>query len=112
MSIIFDKQTRVLVQGITGREGQARARLMKESGVSILAGVTPGRGGEEVLGIPVFDTVKEAVETVGPLDVSVVFVPAPLVKNAALAAFAAGPGPGSPAPTPWGFFPPTSGCWG
>jgi len=90
MSIIFNNQTRVLVQGITGREGQARTRLMKESGVSVLAGVTPGRGGEEVLGIPVFDTVKEAAEAVGPLDISVVFVPAPLVKNAAMEAFAAG----------------------
>lgn len=90
MSIIFNRQTRVLVQGITGREGQARTRLMKESGVSVLAGVTPGRGGEEVLGVPVFDTVKEAAEAVGPLDISVVFVPAPLVKNAAIEAFAAG----------------------
>ncbi len=90
MSILIDGKKRVLVQGITGREGQARAALMKEYGTNVVAGCTPGRGGEEVLGVPVFDTVLEAWEEMGPLDVSVLFIPAPLVKSAALEAIDAG----------------------
>ena len=90
MSILIDRTKRVLVQGITGREGRARARLMKEYGTRVVAGVTPGKGGGDVDGVPVFDTVQEAWEQVGPLDVSVVFVPAPIVKNAALEAIDAG----------------------
>lgn len=88
MSILIDSSKRVLVQGITGREGRARARLMREYGTQIVAGVTPGKGGQDVDGVPVFDTVEEAVETVGQLDISVLFIPAPLVKNAALEAVA------------------------
>jgi succinyl-CoA synthetase alpha subunit len=79
-----------LVQGITGREGQARAALMKEYGTQVIAGVTPGKGGGDVDGVPVYDTVQEAWEEVGQIDISVIFVPAPLVKNAALEAIAAG----------------------
>ena len=90
MSILIDEKKRVLVQGITGREGQARAALMKGYGTNVVAGATPGRGGEEVEGVPVFDTVLEAWEEVGPLDVSVLFIPAPLVKSAALEAIDAG----------------------
>jgi succinyl-CoA synthetase alpha subunit len=90
MSILIDSTKRVLVQGITGREGRARAKLMREYGTQIVAGVTPGKGGQDVDGTPVFDTVEEAVETVGQLDVSVLFIPAPLVKNAALEALASG----------------------
>ncbi len=90
MSILIDGKKRVLVQGITGREGQARAALMKEYGTNVVAGCTPGRGGEEVLEVPVFDTVLEAWEEMGPLDVSVLFIPAPLVKSAALEAIDAG----------------------
>jgi succinyl-CoA synthetase alpha subunit len=90
MAILVEKTTRVLIQGITGREGRARARLMKEYGTQALAGVTPGKGGEDVDGVPVYDTVKEALEAVGPLDASAIFVPAPLVKNAALEAIDAG----------------------
>ncbi|MBC8449732.1 MAG: CoA-binding protein [Chloroflexi bacterium] len=90
MSILIDETKRVLVQGITGREGMARARLMREYGTQVVAGVTPGRGGQEVEGIPVFDTVQEAWENAGPLDVSVLFIPAPLVKSAALEAIEAG----------------------
>jgi succinyl-CoA synthetase alpha subunit len=63
---------------------------MKEYGTQLVAAVTPGKGGQEVEGIPVFDTVLEAWETVSPLDVSVLFVPAPLVKSAALEAIDAG----------------------
>jgi succinyl-CoA synthetase alpha subunit len=90
MSILIDETKRVLVQGITGREGMARTRLMKEYGTKVVAGCTPGRGGEEVEGIPVYDTVLEAWEEAGPLDVSVLYIPAPLVRSAALEAIDAG----------------------
>jgi succinyl-CoA synthetase alpha subunit len=90
MSILIDQTKRVLVQGITGREGQTRTKLMVGYGTNVAAGVTPGRGGQEVEGIPVFDTVEEAWENAGPLDVSVLFIPAPLVKSAALEAIDAG----------------------
>jgi len=90
MSILIDANKRVLVQGITGREGRARARLMKEYGTQVVAGVTPGKGGQEVDGVPVYDTVLEAVENDGAIDASVLFIPAPLVKNAALESIAGG----------------------
>ncbi len=90
MAILIDGTQRVVVQGITGREGMARARLMADYGTRIVAGVTPGKGGQTVEGVPVFDTVREAWERTGPLDVSVLFIPAPLVKSAALEAIAAG----------------------
>ena len=90
MSILIDKTKRVLVQGITGREGRARAALMKEYGTQVVAGVTPGKGGQEVDGVQVYDTVQEAREKTGEIDISVIFVPAPLVKNAALEAISAG----------------------
>ncbi len=90
MSILIDQAKRVIVQGITGREGMARAQLMKEYGTDIIGGVTPGKGGEEVVGVPVFDTVQEAWENLGPIDVSVLFIPAPLVKSAAMEAIEAG----------------------
>ena len=90
MAILIDENTRVVVQGITGREGSARAALMKEYGTQVVAGVTPGRKGQQVHGIPVFDSVAEAWRQAGPFDASVLFVPAPLVKNAALEAIDAG----------------------
>jgi succinyl-CoA synthetase alpha subunit len=90
MAILIDETKRVIVQGITGREGRARAKLMKEYGTNIIGGVTPGRGGQEVEGLPVFDTVEEAWENLGPIDVSVLFIPAPLVRDAALEAIGAG----------------------
>ena len=90
MSILIDQTKRVLVQGITGREGMARTKLMKEYGTNVVAGVTPGKGGQEALDVPVFDTVEEAWEEVGPIDISVLFIPAPLVKDAALEAIDAG----------------------
>ena len=90
MSILIDNTKRVLVQGITGREGRARAQLMKQYGTQVVAGVTPGKGGQEVDGIPVYDTVQEAGERAGPLDISVLFIPAPLVKGAALEAIDGG----------------------
>jgi len=90
MAILIDETKKVLVQGITGREGMTRTRLMVQYGTHVVAGCTPGKGGQEVEGVPVFDTVEEAVGTIGTIDISVLFVPAPLVKNAALESIAAG----------------------
>jgi succinyl-CoA synthetase alpha subunit len=90
VSILIDQTKRVLVQGITGREGAARTRLMVNYGTHVVAGVTPGKGGVEVEGIPVYDTVVEAWEQTGPIDISVLFIPAPLVRSAALEAIDAG----------------------
>ena len=90
MAILIDEKKRVLVQGITGREGRARTRLMREYGTNVVAGVTPGKGGQSVLGVPVFNTPQEAVDALGRIDVSVVFVPAAGVKEAAISAIEAG----------------------
>ncbi len=90
MSILVNENTRVVVQGITGREGQARSKLMLGYGPKVVAGVTPGRGGEETLGVPVFDSVRQAAEAVGQIDASVVFVPAPGAADAAMEAMDAG----------------------
>ena len=90
MSILIDQTKRVLVQGITGREGMARTKLMREYGTDVVAGVTPGKGNQEVEGVPVFDTVQEAWEKVGPIDIAVLFIPAPIVKPGALESIAAG----------------------
>lgn len=90
MAILIDEKTTVLVQGITGREGSARTRFMKEYGTLVVAGVTPGRGGTTIWDIPVYDTVKRALQAHGPIDVSVPFVPGPLVKEAVFEAVDAG----------------------
>lgn len=90
MAVLIDETKKVLVQGITGREGMARTRLMREFGTQVVAGCTPGKGGQEALGVPVFDTIEEAKESVGQIDISVLFVPAALIKSAALEAIAAG----------------------
>jgi len=90
MAILIDEKKRVLVQGITGREGRARTRLMREYGTNVIGGVTPGKGGQSVLGVPVFNTPQEAVNSLGNIDVSVVFVPAIGVKDAAISAIEAG----------------------
>jgi succinyl-CoA synthetase alpha subunit len=90
MAIIIDEAKKVLVQGITGREGQARTRLMLDYGTNVVAGCTPKKGGQEVHGVPVYDKVAQAVEAHGRIDVSVVFVPARLVKGAAIEAIEAG----------------------
>jgi len=90
MSILIDEKKSVLIQGITGREGRTRASLMKEYGTNIVAGVTPGKGGQEMIGVPVYDTVLEASEACGKFDISVLFIPAPLVRSAALEAIEAG----------------------
>src|SRR2546430_14671613 len=90
MAILIDKTKRVLVQGVTGREGRARTRLMREYGTKVIAGVTPGKGGQTVLGVPVFNTPQEAVKALGKIDISVLFVPAAGVKEAAISAIEAG----------------------
>jgi succinyl-CoA synthetase alpha subunit len=90
MAILIDEKKRVLVQGITGREGRARTRLMREYGTNVVAGVTPGKGGHSVLGVPVFNTPQEAMKSLGKIDISVVFVPAAGVKDAAISAIDAG----------------------
>ena len=74
MSILIDKNTRLIVQGITGSQGKFHTGLMLDYGTAITAGVTPGKGGSEICGIPVCDTVREAVDTYGA-DASVIFVP-------------------------------------
>ena len=83
MSILLNKDTRVMVQGITGRIGRIQAKWMLDYGTNIVAGVTPGKGGELVEGLPVFDTVAEAVKEQG-VEASVFFVPATAVKAAAI----------------------------
>src|SRR6266576_3344966 len=90
MAILIDEKKRVLVQGITGREGQARTRLMREYGTNVVAGVTPGKGGQTVFGVPVFNTPQDAVKALGKIDISVLFVPAAGVKDAAISAIEAG----------------------
>lgn len=79
----------VVVQGITGRQGRFHTELMLEYGTKIVAGVTPGRGGDEVCGVPVYDTIAEAKEH-HTMDASIVFVPAPYALDAALEAVEAG----------------------
>jgi len=88
----IDKDTRVLVQGITGSQGAFHTRLMREYGTKIVAGTVPGRGGQTIEGLPVYDTVVEAKEGHG-VDASIIFVPAPNVLNAALESVEAGVDP-------------------
>jgi succinyl-CoA synthetase alpha subunit len=85
MSVLIDKSTRVLVQGITTTEGRQQTSLMLEYKTEVVAGVTPGRYGQEVMGVPVYDKVSEAVKR-HKIDVSVIFVPKNAVLNAALEA--------------------------
>ncbi len=89
MAILLSRESRVIVQGITGRDGSFLAKLMKEYGTKVVGGVTPGKGGQFVDGIPVFNTVKEAVEKEGA-DVSCIFVPAPFAADAIMEAADAG----------------------
>ena len=86
MSILVNKDTRVLVQGITGREGGFQTERCIEYGTKVVAGCTPGRGGETAFGVPVFNTVAEAVAERGPIDCSLIFVPAPGAADAILEA--------------------------
>jgi malate-CoA ligase subunit alpha len=89
MTILIDSTTRVIVQGMTGRIGQFHAADMVRHGTNVVAGVTPGRGGETVLDRPVFDTVREAVREAGA-EASLVFVPPPGAADAIMEAAEAG----------------------
>lgn len=89
MAILIGKNTTALVQGITGSQGSYHTKLMLEYGTKIVAGVTPGKGGTEVHGVPVFDTVEEAMSRFNA-NASIIFVPAPSAKDAVLENIAAG----------------------
>jgi succinyl-CoA synthetase alpha subunit len=89
MSILVGKNTRLLVQGITGREGAFHTQQMKEYGTNVVAGMTPGKGGEWVHGVPVFDTVKEAVSTTDA-NTSIIYVPARSAADSIMEAADAG----------------------
>ncbi|WP_290623231.1 MULTISPECIES: succinate--CoA ligase subunit alpha [unclassified Archaeoglobus] len=91
MAIIVDENTRVIVQGITGYQGKFHTERMLKYGTRIVAGVTPGKGGTEVLSVPVFDSVKEAVKETDA-NASVIFVPAPFAADAVMEAVDAGLG--------------------
>ena len=90
MSIILDGNTTVVVQGMTGREGSLRTKYMQDYGTKVVAGVTPGKGGMEVHGIPVYNTVEEAIKNHGMIDAAVTFVPGPGLKSAVYEAIDAG----------------------
>jgi succinyl-CoA synthetase alpha subunit len=83
LAIIIDKDTKAIVQGITGGQGKFHTRAMKEYGTNIVAGVTPGKGGEIVEDIPVYDSIAEVPKEI---TASIIFVPAPFAKDAALEA--------------------------
>ncbi|MGP8076828.1 MAG: succinate--CoA ligase subunit alpha [Thermoplasmata archaeon] len=89
MTVLVDRNTRVVVQGITGHQGTVHSRQMRQFGTSVVAGVTPGKAGTQVEGVPVFDSVRDAVEKT-QANSSCIFVPAPYAKDALLEAVDAG----------------------
>lgn len=89
MSIFVNENTRLIVQGITGKEGSFHAKSCRDYGTKLVGGVTPNKGGSEILSVPVFNTVKEAVKEVQP-DASMIFVPARFAANAIIEAAEAG----------------------
>ena len=89
MSILVNKDSKILCQGITGNQGSFHTEQCIEYGTRVVAGVTPGRGGQEHLGVPVFNTVREAVDDTGA-DVSMIYVPPPFAADAILEAADAG----------------------
>jgi malate-CoA ligase subunit alpha len=89
MTVLLDRDTRVIVQGITGRIGGFHAKEMRDYGTNVVGGVTPGKGGTSVDGVPVFNTVKEAVEKTGAT-ASIVFVPPPFAADSIMEAADAG----------------------
>jgi succinyl-CoA synthetase alpha subunit len=88
LTILVNAGTRVIVQGITGREGGFQTERCIEYGTRVVGGVTPGRGGEKAFGVPVFNAVEEAAREAGPVDCSLIFVPAPFAADAILEAAA------------------------
>jgi len=89
MSVLVDEKTKVIVQGITGGEGSFHTEQMLEYGTQVASGVTPGKGGQEIQGVPVFDTVRDAVEATGA-NASVIFVPPAFAADAIMEAAEAG----------------------
>lgn len=89
MSILIDKHTKVICQGFTGSQGSFHSEQALAYGTKLVGGVTPGKGGTEHLGLPVFNTVREAVESTGAT-ASVIYVPAPFCKDSILEAIDAG----------------------
>src|SRR3989344_5726521 len=89
MAILIDKNTKVLVQGITGKEGARSTKEMLDYGTQVLCGVTPGKGGQEIEGLPVYNTVEEALQQ-HDVNTSVVYVPPAFAKNAVVEAIKAG----------------------
>ena len=89
MSVLIDQDTRVVVQGITGHQGMTHSRLMRAFGAKVVAGVTPGKGGTEVDGVPVFDSVQEAVDRT-EANASCILVPAPGARDALIESVDAG----------------------
>src|SRR5690606_13481862 len=89
MSVLVDKNTRVIVAGMTGKEGSFHAEQMQKYGTKVVGGVTPGKGGQQHLGLPVFDTMKEAVEKTDA-NACLIFVPAPFAADSVLEAEDAG----------------------
>src|SRR3974377_363198 len=85
MAILVDKNTRLIVQGLTGREGTFHAKACAEYGTKVVGGVTPGKGGTPPEGRPIFNTVQEAVETTGA-NATVIFVPPPFAADAIMEA--------------------------
>ena len=89
MAVLLTKKARVVVQGITGHQGQFHTRAMRDFGTKVVAGVTPGKAGSKIEGVPVFDRVRDAVLK-RKANASILFVPAPYVKDAAVEAIEAG----------------------
>lgn len=90
MAILINENTRVIIQGITGRTGQFATRYMLEYGTNVVGGVTPGRGGSEVWGVPVYNSIDELVSEHGMVDASVILVPPAALKTAAIEAINSG----------------------
>ncbi len=89
MAVLVNNDTKLLVQGITGHQGRYHTMAMKEFGTNVVAGVTPGKAGETVEGVPVFNTVQDAVNETGA-NTSIIFVPAPFTMDAVMEAIDAG----------------------
>ena len=89
MSVLVNKNTKVIVQGFTGQQGTFHAQQMLDYGTQVVGGVTPGKGGTQHIGLPVFNTVRDAVKATGA-DASVIYVPPPFAADAILEAADAG----------------------
>ena len=87
MTVLVNSETRVLVQGITGSQGQLHTRACRDYGTNIVSGVTPGKGGQDFEGVPIFNTVKQAVDSTGA-NASMIFVPPPFAADAIIEAAA------------------------